>query len=277
MKHLYPLFCVFFLFGCLDHNDSQEMVFANEFVNIKGGTFTLGYKNHHVNPEHQAVISDFEISSKEVTNTQWKVFVDETGYITTAEKLKNAMTFYPGLGEYKWVRDSTANWRCPFGLSQDGIEHKMDHPVTCISFEDILEYCAWKGVRLPTLDEWEVACRAGSSGLQFFDKKEAIYEFGNIWKGTDHMAVHKDERFVYTSPVASFKPNAFGLYDMYGNVFEFCSDTKPHFPGRNNVCARGGSWWCSMNACNFFNSVDIGSVNRLASFSNHGFRVVKRD
>ena len=80
---------------------------------------------------------------------------------------------------------------------------------------------------------------------------------------------------MYTSPVASFASNPWGLYDMYGNVFEFCSGKLK--PGESNTIAhaRGGSWWCSKNACNFFNSYDIGRVSIHASFSNQGFRVVK--
>jgi sulfatase modifying factor 1 len=80
---------------------------------------------------------------------------------------------------------------------------------------------------------------------------------------------------MYTSPVGIFSPNAWGLYDMYGNVFEYCSDRRGTVKDNNEVAmARGGSWWCSSNACGFFNSVDIGRNNSMASFSNQGFRVV---
>src|SRR5690606_39087711 len=133
------------------------------------------------------------ISKTEVTNREWKLFIDQTGYTTTAEKLGNAMTFYPGLDEYEWVQDSTANWRFPFGMEKEGIELKMNHPVTCISFVDVLKYCEWANVRLPSLDEWEVACRANSEGYQFFKDRKRIHEFANIWRGINHQEAAKGE------------------------------------------------------------------------------------
>jgi sulfatase modifying factor 1 len=81
---------------------------------------------------------------------------------------------------------------------------------------------------------------------------------------------------MYTSPVASFRPNGFGLYDVYGNVFEFCEGRLKTDPeSGKQVHARGGSWWCSRNSCSFFNSIEIGRVSRHASFSNQGFRTAK--
>ena len=80
-----------------------------------------------------------------------------------------------------------------------------------------------------------------------------------------------------TSPVGSYAPNPNGLYDVYGNIFEFCAD-RPDYWAADTLCAsaRGGSWWCSHSSCSFFNSNDIGKVRRVASFSNLGFRVVKK-
>jgi sulfatase modifying factor 1 len=82
---------------------------------------------------------------------------------------------------------------------------------------------------------------------------------------------------MYTSPVGHFKPNPWGLYDMYGNVFEFCTGKVAPGESRTVAHARGGSWWCSANACHAFNSYSIGQVNQRASFSNQGFRVVKKN
>ena len=152
----------------------------------------------------------------------------------------------------------------------------MNHPVTCISFRDALAYCNWKKVRLPTLDEWEIACRAGNANTYFWgNEQQKIHQYGNIWRGKNHLAADVSEDFIYTAPVAHYKPNAWNLYDMYGNVFEFCSDRPQKLIDNPTIaCARGGSWWCSEKSCNSFNSTDIGRVSKIASFSNLGFRVV---
>jgi formylglycine-generating enzyme len=244
-------------------------------VTINAGTYTIGKRNFVNNPMRQVTVKAFSISRTEVTNEQFAVFMAATGYITDAERLHNSMVFEPGLREFKWKQDTTAYWRYPNGISRGGIEQKAQHPVTGISFTDAMTYCTWAGVRLPTLDEWEIACRAGSATNYFWgaDMKQ-VTRYGNIWMGRDHLLADSSDGYMYTSPVASFQPNPWGLYDMYGNVFEFCQG-KSETAKRSNslVCARGGSWWCSKNSCSFFNSYDIGRVNKHASFSNQGFRV----
>jgi sulfatase modifying factor 1 len=221
-------------------------------------------------------VKDYLIAKTETTNQQFEAFVRATSYKTDAQRLHNAMVFQPGLKEFEWLEDSTAYWRYPNGISRGGIENKMNHPVTCISYSDIIAYCTWAGVRLPSLEEWEIACRAGSSGDYFFGKDPAkISRYANIWRGRDHLVADSSDGYMYTAPVASFAPNPWGLYDMYGNVFEFCTGKLSPTESNTVVHARGGSWWCSRNACNFFNSYDIGRVNIHASFSNQGFRAAK--
>ena len=247
-----------------------------KFIPIPAATYTVGKKGHVLNPLRKVTLAAFSISDKETTNAQFEAFVNATGYITDAERNHNALIFIPGLEEFKWKEDSTANWRFPNGKERGGIEGKMNHPVTTISYSDIQAYCKWAKVRLPSLVEWEVAARAGSTTDYFFGKKaDSISVYGNIWKGTDHLTADSTDGFMYTSPVGSFAPNAWGLYDVYGNVFEFCSGKLKPDESSSIAHARGGSWWCSVHACGFFNSFDIGRVNVHASFSNQGFRVVK--
>ncbi|MEI9945647.1 MAG: SUMF1/EgtB/PvdO family nonheme iron enzyme [Chitinophagaceae bacterium] len=246
------------------------------FVFVSKGAYTIGKKGHGLNPQRKVNVNDYYIAKTETTNRQFEQFIKATSYKTDAERNHNAMVFQPGLKEFEWIEDSTAYWRYPNGVSRGGIENKMDHPVTCISYSDILAYCKWKNVRLPSLEEWEIASRAGSVDDYFFgNDREKIKQYANIWYGRNHLAADSTDGYMYTSPVASFAPNPWGLYDMYGNVFEFCTGKlKP--TEKNTIShARGGSWWCSKNACNFFNSYDIGRVHIHASFSNQGFRVVK--
>ena len=247
-------------------------------MRIEGGQYKLGAKQHHLNSQHRVEIPEFYISTYEVTNREFNEFVEATGYVTLAEKRKDAKVFYPGLGEFRWVDDSTANWRYPNGISRGGIEDKMDHPVTAISFLDAEAYCEWAGVRLPTLDEWEVAAGREKNSMFFWQdgKVEHIEEYANIWTGEDHLSADSRDAFPYTSPIGSFAANPQGLYDVYGNVFEFCADRPGRLEDEENVaCARGGSWWCSVNACSYFNSLDIGRVKVWATFSNQGFRIVR--
>lgn len=186
------------------------------------------------------------------------------------------MTFREGLPDWEWLSTPGAHWRHPFGGESAA---PPDHPVTQISAADALAYCAWAGLRLPTLVEWEVAARAGS---------DARYPWGdelapggvpraNIWEGATHEKNDRTDGFVYTSPVRSFPPNAWGLFDVIGNVFEYSSDLgrDASGPRPDLTAARGGSWWCSQGTCGFYNLVDIGSQNRNASLANQGFRVAR--
>ena len=246
------------------------------FVPIKAGRYSVGKADRLDSPVRRVRIRAFSLSIYETTNEEFRTFVSATGYKTDAEQLHNGMVFEPGLKEFRWIHDRTACWRFPNGITRGDLKGKMNHPVTTISFRDALAYCKWGKVRLPSLDEWEVACRAGTKTDYFFGEDASLIgRYANVWHGRDHLKPDVSDGYLYTAPVGSFLPNPLGLYDMYGNVFEFCtgklfSDKKP-----NVKHSRGGSWWCSANSCCFFNSVDIGSVDERASFSNQGFRVAK--
>jgi sulfatase modifying factor 1 len=247
------------------------------FVLIPKGEDYVGKKNHLNNPLRKVTVDSFLICKTEITNKQFDEFVAATSFQTDAERLHNALVFQPGLQEFKWINDTTAFWRYPNGKGRGSIENRMNHPVTSISYSDILAYCKWAKVRLPTLDEWEIASRAGSDDDYFWgNDKSEIKKYANIWHGRNHLVADSSDGYMYTSPVASFAANPWGLFDIYGNVFEFCEGEIYNRPKNKNIAhARGGSWWCSKNACNFFNSFDIGRVSIHASFSNQGFRVVK--
>lgn len=245
------------------------------YVVIPAGTYAIGKKGHGLNPYRKVTVASFRLAVKETTNAEFLAFIQATNYITDAERKHDALVYRPGLKEFQWHNDSTACWRYPNGIQYGGIDQQMDHPVTCISYQDILAYCRWAGVRLPTLDEWEVACRAGTAtDFSFGADTSQLRRYANIWHGQDHVQPDSSDGYLFTSPVGSFAPNPWGLYDMYGNVFEFCSG-KTRLNNKSTIVhARGGSWWCSPTSCHFFNSYDIGRVHHRASFSNQGFRVV---
>lgn len=248
---------------------------APGFILVPAGIYTIGKEGSRKNPLRTVRIDSFRLAIYETTNRQFAAFVAATHYITDAERYHDAMVFEPGLEEFRWLRDSTANWRWPNGITRGGIQDRMDHPVTCITYRDALAYCAWAKVRLPTLEEWEVACRAGTHTDYFFGSEDSrIGEYANIWHGHDHLKADHGDPYLYTAPVGSFKPNPWGFYDIYGNVFEFCTGKLSPTESPTLAHGRGGSWWCSKSSCHSFNSYDIGSINIHASFSNLGFRVV---
>jgi sulfatase modifying factor 1 len=248
----------------------------DSFVLVPKGVYTVGKAHFTQNPLRKVKVDSFYIAIYETTNRQFAAFIAATGYRTDAERRHDALVFEPGLPEFRWIEDSTACWRYPNGITRGDISNRMDHPVTCISYSDILVYCRWAKVRLPTLEEWEIACRAGTSTDYFFgDDDSTIGRYANIWHGKDHLSADSSDGYMYTAPVGSFAPNPWGLYDMYGNVFEFCSGKLDPHESSTLAHARGGSWWCSAASCHYFNSYDIGRVNIHASFSNQGFRVVR--
>ena len=265
------LLLIGFLFTSLINSQNTSI----EFISVPPGNYKLGTKKLPYNPSRVFVTTGYKISKYEITNSQFSDFIKQTGYKTTAERNHRAQVYRPGLEDYIWHEDSSAFWKFPQGKSYYCIDSLPNHPVTCITLEDAKAYCSWAKVRLPTFDEWEAACRAGSSEIYHWGKdidKAIIY--GNIWHGKDHKKPDFSDGYCFTSPVGSFKPNNWGLYDMAGNVFELCDGSFPN-DAEGIAHARGGSWWCSKYTCSFFNSVNIGKYKSKASFSNIGFRVVK--
>lgn len=232
----------------------------NEMVFIKGGTFDMGADNNQARPDeypkHQVEVKSFWIDIHEVTNAQFKKFVDSTGYITVAEKdadweelkkqlppastrphdsvlVAGSMVFSAPkhsvpLNDYsqwwKWVIG--ANWKHPKG-PKTSIVRLENHPVIHISWNDAIAYCKWAGKRLPTEAEWEFAARGGL--------KNNIYPWGdehiekgvpkaNYWEGNfPYLNVQKDGAYA-TAAAKTFAPNNYGLYDIAGNVWEWTSD-----------------------------------------------------
>jgi len=182
-------------------------------------------------PQHPVKITrPFFLGIHEVTAGQFRRFVEESGHQTEAEK--------DGKGSHVWNEpkktwelDPGKNWRNP-GFSQTD-----NHPVVCVSHIDAMAFCQWlsqkEGLtyRLPTEAEWEFACRAGTRTLYpLSDDPESLVTIANVAdaslkrKFPNFTCIEGDDRFVYTAPVGSFAPNPWGLYDMIGNVWEWCAD-----------------------------------------------------
>ncbi len=255
--------------------ETKEGANHHRLVKIPAGTYSLGGAGHALNKPHTFHSPGFFISDAETTNAQFAAFVTATGYITFAEKNGWSLVGGEGSAEWEWKHMDGANWRRPFGPDGPDAEKFPDHPVTQISGDDARAYCKWIGGRLPNINEWEIAARAGAKTLypwgEKFDPKKA-----NTWNGKNHRKNTREDGFVLTAPVRNYPPNAWGIYDVVGNVFEYC-EGKPPWMGatemKRKICGRGGSWWCSSHCCDFHNLLDMGRMFKTASLPNQGFRV----
>ena len=229
---------------------------------IPGGTFIQGAVTsdemamNHEKPAHEVAVDGFFMDKTEVTNAEFQKFVDETGYVTVAEReidweemkkqlppgtpkphdsilqpgsltFKKTKTSVPNLYDYSqwWNWTIGANWKHPEGTGSS-IDGKENYPVVHIAFEDAQAYANWAGKRLPTEAEWEYAARGGQADAIFSwgNDFEKLSENANSWEGefpTSNTAV---DGFEGKAPVKSYPPNPYRLYDMAGNVWEFTQD-----------------------------------------------------
>ena len=212
-------------------------------------------------PERRVRITrPFSLSATEVTISQFRTFVEATGYKTDAERTGKGATGPNERGEM--VPSLKLTWREP------GFPLDDDHPVVNVSWNDAVAFCSWlsrkegKAYRLPTEAEWEYACRAGlRSPYASGDDPERLTTVGNVADGTARdrypswMTIPARDGFLYAAPVGTFQPNAFGLYDMTGNVWEWCADfydpdyysqrvgDDPRGPAQALERVRRGGWW----------------------------------
>ncbi|KQO96704.1 formylglycine-generating enzyme family protein [Leifsonia sp. Leaf264] len=242
------------------------MTEPTEMVPLQGGTFSMGSTFYpDESPVHERTVAAFEIDRHPVTNAQFADFVDATGYVTVAERpldpadfpgadpadlVPGGLVFRPTPGPVDlrdwrqwWTWGAGASWRHPFG-PESSIDDRLDHPVVQVSFEDASAYAAWAGKRLPTEAEWEFAARGGLDGALYTwgDEPDAPAELGgNHWQGSFPFRNTGANGWVGTSPVGSFPPNGYGLFDCAGNVWEWTTDfyTERHIvPG--TVFAQAG-------------------------------------
>ena len=246
-------------------------------VLIPGGEFTMGsdadYAYANEKPAHRVKVAPFWIEAKPVSNADFARFVEATGYKTMAERpvdweeLKKqvppgtpqppeemlapgSLTFRPTAGPVDlrdmsqwWVWTPAASWRQPEGPGST-IAGREDHPVVQVAFEDAQAYAEWAGKRLPTEAEWEFAARGGLEGKRYaWGDEERPYGriMANRWTGDFPYRNDKEDGFARTAPVGSFPANGYGLFDMGGNVWNWCSDlyradTFAARAGEDKVC-----------------------------------------
>ncbi len=245
-----------------------------DMVWIPGGEFEMGADIEQAAPDefpkHEVSVSGFYMDETEVTNRMFTEFVLKTGYKTTAEQ--GSFVFSNETTPPQWIFIAGANWKHPEG-PESTILNKLDLPVVHVSWFDANAYCKWKGKRLPTEAEWEFAARGGliNNIYPWGNELNADNPKCNFWQGEFPNANELTDRYEKSAPVKAYSPNKYGLYDMAGNVWEWCSDnyhfyyysiatdtldpkgpTKSYDPdesGTTKKVLRGGSFLCSENYC----------------------------
>jgi formylglycine-generating enzyme required for sulfatase activity len=251
-------------------------------VRLEGGRISIGSNNAYLEerPERQVKIASFEIDTSEVTNGQFSKFIEDTGYITDAEKTQAGFDV-PGGAVFSspstespswWQFVEGANWRQPEGPNST-IEGRDLDPVVQVTLNDARAYSDWAGRRLPTEAEWEFAAKAGANSLYVWGDERAPdgQEKANTWQGAFPIENTMDDGFGLRAPIGCFEPNAFGLYDMIGNVWEW-TDTA-WGDGQSQVI-KGGSFLCAENFCRRYRASARQAQEANFSTNHIGFRTV---
>ncbi len=316
--------------------DSRPSGNERGMVWIPGGTFIMGTDEAeaypHERPAHHVKINGFWMDETEVTNAEYQKFVAATGYVTVAERkptweelrkqsppgtprppdsllVPGSLVFNPPkqpvmLNDYSqwWRWLPGADWKHPEGPGSN-LDGKMHLPVVHVAFEDAKAYCDWAGKRLATEAEWEFASRGGAEQQRYAwgnDLKLNGRFMANTFQGSFPGFNSAEDGFERLAPVKSFPPNAYGLYDMIGNVWEWTSDWydvryfetlaqsgvsvdpkgpagpyDPNEPYAIKRVSKGGSFLCASDYCvNYRPSARQGTAFD-SGMSNLGFRCVK--
>lgn len=276
------------------NNGTEGMVF------IPGGSFLMGSERFYLEerPVRQVTVDGFWIDEHPVTNAEFASYVDTTGYLTVAERPVHPADYpfadpnlmVPGSAVFQqpagpvdlrdirnwWAYVPGASWRYPEGPGST-ILGREDHPVVHVAYEDAQTYARWLGKSLPTEAEWEYAARGGLEGATYpwgEDLKPHGKTMANTWEGAFPWENIRDGGHYGTSPVKSFSPNGYGLYDCVGNVWEWTTDEFSRGPslaagkacctpseasvncdrGRGSEVlpprvVKGGSFLCASNYC----------------------------
>ncbi|WP_081765440.1 formylglycine-generating enzyme family protein [Paenibacillus pini] len=293
----------------LSYNDAAPRSILHPSSIIPAGTYILGTDDNEgfpadaEGPARPVKVESFRISPYAVTNSDFSTFVAATGYITEAEQFGWSYVFHLLIPDPQqvtiigspqhtpwWLGVENAYWRQPEGPESD-LTDRMNHPVVHISWNDAAAYCDWAGVRLPTEIEWEAAARGGLERKRY-PWGDVLRPNGehrcNIWQGVFPTKNHASDGYIGTAPVDAYQPNGYGLYNVSGNVWEWCADwftsspdqrgsaAMPHGPKHGTArLMKGGSYLCHHSYCNRYRIAARSSNTPDSSSGNTGFRVVQ--
>lgn len=289
--------------------DTTDTRGGSGMIRIEGGSFLMGTDSEQgfpadgEGPVREVEVDSFYMDRTSVTNAQFRAFVKDTGYTTEAEQFGWSFVFFqfvpeklrkqnpPSPQDTPWWRGiEGAYWQRPEGPGS-GIADRLDHPVTHISWNDAVAYCRWAGKRLPTEAEWEYAARGGLQQQTYPWGNELVPDGEhrcNIWQGNFPEHNTEADGYAGTAPVDAFEPNGYGLYNMAGNVWEWCHDwfnatypmlrirDNPKGPGSGDAkVIRGGSYLCHHSYCNRYRVAARTANTPDSSTGNLGFRCVR--
>lgn len=276
-------------------------------VAIPAGRFRMGtdsdegYVQDGEGPARDIRLDAFRIASTPVTNLEFREFVRSTRYITEAEMLGSSFVFYlqvphdlrAGLRPVSpelpwWTSVEGACWQRPTGPGSSATD-LLDHPVVHVSWHDAIAYCQWRGASLPSEAQWEYAARAGHDQRRFPWGDELTFQgrtMCHVWQG--EFPSHPNVGWMPgTIPVRKFPANDWGLFDVVGQVWEWCADTFSAYYHLRTIDAnplmdgpgakkslRGGSFLCHDSYCNRYRLAARGSNSPHSTSSNTGFRIV---
>jgi len=268
---------------------------------MMGDHFNEGYQQDGETPVHRVRLDGFSMDATTVTVSDFRRFVKETAYATEAERSGSSAVFHlelsvrrlnpvgagPVPGTPWWINVPGASWHAPLG---PGSRADDDHPVVHVSWNDAQAYCHWAGRRLPHEAQWEYAARGGLQGRRYAwgDELMPVGEHRcNIFQGGFPVENTVEDGYLSTAPVRAFPANGFGLFQMAGNVWEWCQDwflpryyrrspeeNPPGPPFGEGRVMRGGSFLCHESYCNRYRVAARSRNSPDSSSSNCGFRTV---
>lgn len=280
-----------------------------DMVHLPGGTFLMGTDGDEGFPEdgegpmREVTVDPFYLDACAITNADFAKFVRATAYKTEAERFGWSFVFHLFVPTntashisqtvvdtpWWWAVDG-ACWHRPEGPGTN-INNRWHHPAIHISWNDAVTYCNWTGKRLPTEAEWEYAARGGLNNMRYpwgDDLEPNGKHMCNIWQGTFPEQNTRADGHIGTAPVNAFPPNAYGIYNISGNVWEWCSDWfSPQFHLKSDAknptgptigqakSMRGGSYLCHDSYCNRYRVAARSANTPDSSTGNLGFRCAR--